>query len=294
MDKLQYDSFYKFLVSLGTILIATPIFCLYFVVNNQEHLLISKNEYETLTESSLYLLQEREKILGLVYKALPWILPILFGAGVFCLLYGGLKWKLIQKEIDEQTHLKTVEQRTNIENMSPSEVIVKALTDEVENEAQKNCEQNSSDESEPQVPPIYNQKFSIVKHIQIEEACCAYVANQLPSYFAIKPNIRIGNWEYDAIAISKKENTDLLYEFKYIKYKPSMSYLMHVMRNLEDSGINYQTISNRNFKCRLLFVIPDSQYEAIREYCLLKLGELKNIKTKMEFVKESALNIGDL
>lgn len=60
MDKLQYDSFYKFLVSLGIILIAAPVLCLYFVVNNQEQLLISQNEYEALSEASLFLLQERE------------------------------------------------------------------------------------------------------------------------------------------------------------------------------------------------------------------------------------------
>ena len=135
MDKLQYDSFYKFLVSLGIILIAAPVLCLYFVVNNQEQLLISQNEYEALSEASLFLLQEREKILGTIYNVLPWVLPILFACGIFCLIYGGFKWKTIQDEIDEQTHLKTVEQRTNVEKMSLPEVVEKAISEGAEVEA---------------------------------------------------------------------------------------------------------------------------------------------------------------
>ena len=34
MEKIQYDSFYKFLVSLGMILVALPIFAYFFITNS--------------------------------------------------------------------------------------------------------------------------------------------------------------------------------------------------------------------------------------------------------------------
>ena len=35
MDKLQYDSFYKFIVSVGIVLIVAPLFCLHYLVSGE-------------------------------------------------------------------------------------------------------------------------------------------------------------------------------------------------------------------------------------------------------------------
>lgn len=40
MDKLQYDSLYKFLVSLGIILIALPIAALVYLLNSEPILIV--------------------------------------------------------------------------------------------------------------------------------------------------------------------------------------------------------------------------------------------------------------
>ena len=51
MDKLQYDSLYKFLVSLGIILIALPIAALVYLLNS-EPILISQSDFDALSEYS--------------------------------------------------------------------------------------------------------------------------------------------------------------------------------------------------------------------------------------------------
>ena len=51
MDKLQYDSFYKFLVSLGIVLITLPIFVLLYILN-ADYILISQNDYNNLSAIS--------------------------------------------------------------------------------------------------------------------------------------------------------------------------------------------------------------------------------------------------
>ncbi|RHP31166.1 hypothetical protein DWZ60_16195 [Blautia sp. AF34-10] len=47
MDKLQYDSFYKFLVSLGMLLITLPVLA-YLYILNTNYKLISQNDYDNL------------------------------------------------------------------------------------------------------------------------------------------------------------------------------------------------------------------------------------------------------
>lgn len=62
MDKLQYDSLYKFLVSLGVVLIALPIAAFVFIANSAT-LIISQAEYESLSEYSIQDLEQREFII---------------------------------------------------------------------------------------------------------------------------------------------------------------------------------------------------------------------------------------
>lgn len=52
MDKLQYDSFYKFLVSLGMLLITLPVLA-YLYILNTDYELISQNDYDNLSEISI-------------------------------------------------------------------------------------------------------------------------------------------------------------------------------------------------------------------------------------------------
>ena len=71
MDKLEYDSLHKFLVSLGVIFIALPFVVLYFVFSN-DVILISQIDFDGLSQYSQNLLQQQSflwKIVIIVLKA---------------------------------------------------------------------------------------------------------------------------------------------------------------------------------------------------------------------------------
>ena len=133
MDKLQYDSFYKFMVSAGVVLVAAPLVGLYYLLCNGNQILITQTEYESLSATSMQFVQQRDQTILHVLKALPWLLGGLILIGLVCLIYGGIKWHNIQKEIDEQTKLKTKEQRFNVDKLSASEIAEKVI-DEVADE----------------------------------------------------------------------------------------------------------------------------------------------------------------
>lgn len=63
MDKLQYDSFYKFLVSLGIVLITLPGLAFLYLLNT-DYELISQVDYDNLSHISIQRIQHSEKLLN--------------------------------------------------------------------------------------------------------------------------------------------------------------------------------------------------------------------------------------
>ena len=70
MDKLEYDSLHKFLVSLGVIFIALPFVVLYFVFSN-DVILISQIDFDGLSQYSQNLLQQQSFLWKIVIIVLP-------------------------------------------------------------------------------------------------------------------------------------------------------------------------------------------------------------------------------
>ena len=99
VDKLQYDSLYKFLVSLGVVLITLPIAALIFLANGTM-LLISQSDYENLSEYSIHNLEQHNYIVSLIIKFLPTISVLFFVAGIVLICVGLIKWHKIQKMLD--------------------------------------------------------------------------------------------------------------------------------------------------------------------------------------------------
>ena len=91
MDKLQYDSFYKFLVSAGVVLITGPILGLYYLLCNGNQILLSQTDYLALYSTSQIFVQQRDNTILNLLRFLPWIMMILILTGLFFLIFGGIK-----------------------------------------------------------------------------------------------------------------------------------------------------------------------------------------------------------
>ncbi len=101
MDKLQYDSLYKFLVSLGLIMIVFPVAALVYLLNS-ELILISQDELESLSDLSQKMLANRDELLLLLRCIFPWLAFAFIFVGIFFLVYGLYKWKQVQKNLDKK------------------------------------------------------------------------------------------------------------------------------------------------------------------------------------------------
>ena len=253
MDKLQYDSFYKFLVSAGVVLITGPILGLYYLLCNGNQILLSQTDYSALNSTSQIFVLHRDSTILTLLRFLPWIMLFLIFTGLFFLIFGGIKWYNIQKELDEQTKLKTQEQKVNVQKLTASEVVEKVV-EEIASERESSIQDSPSHSME-------NNK--IVKAMRIEDLCFSYVSKKDQRNFSYQQNVRINSFVYDIIATHKYNSFDFLYEVKYWSSIPPLSIWNNLLKRVESAGIAYENNLHRNFKFIILIVTPNECFKKI-------------------------------
>lgn len=272
MEKLQYDSFYKFLVSLGLVLIITPFIGVYYLLNYSNENLLTVNKYTELSQKSLGIIEKKENILNLFLTLAPYIFIFTTILGIFLLIYGIIKWKNLQKEIDEQTTIKTKVERTQLEKLTANEVLQKIESEE---------EINTKDKKQ-----IYNR---IQDAIMAEGFCFEYLSNQLSKDYIVEQNVRIDNSIFDIVALSKKNKSDLIYEIKYCREKPDLHKYKYILDRLGKLKEVYEKSMNKTCKATLLIIIPSSSYERITRYLKNYQNQVLNSNIKIEYLKISEI-----
>ena len=135
----------------------------------------------------------------------------------------------------------------------------------------------------PPVSSAVNDHSSAMnKYIEIEDLCFRYFTKRYANKYSFERNIRMGKYCYDFIGVSKLNNTGLIVEIKYLKIAAGNSRMIYdVFERVYNSGVNYETIAHRNFRCIVVMVTPKEE-----------LPRLENIvETYCKVHKESASRI---
>ncbi len=260
MEKLQYDSFYKFLVSLGAVLIATPMLGFYYLLTGNYFAVTSIDNFNNLTCVSQNIVLKQQEVLKVVVEFMPPVLGSLIVIGFFCILYGAIKWRSIQIELDEQTRLDTKIKYANYTQLSPTEILEKAV---------KELDEDKSEiEAAIPTPFYYKNGESIRKYLDIERRFFNEIVKQLSNCYDVKQNVRIGSYELDIIAISRQDSFDLIYEIKYYKTSDNANSLRQALAALSKSGAMYEQTSHRHVRMFLIVVCPKEFMEKNKLSCM--------------------------
>lgn len=247
MDKLQYDSFYKFLVSLGMVFITLPILALLYLLN-ADYILISQNDYNNLSTFSLQSIQFHEHILHVINTIVPIVSIPLVVIGIILIIIGSIKWYGIQKELDQQIKSDTITKNINATQLSTSESTAKAYK-----------ELTSEQESDSIV-----STDKVVKYMEIEDKCFNHFLPKLSKRYHLKQNLQIGNVDYDIIGISKRNYADLIFEIKYWIILPTDARLNQLFSEINCLGENYKRTTDHDFEYVIVIITPKSQKERIQ------------------------------
>lgn len=275
MNKLQYDSFYKFLVSAGIILIIFPIIALGFFFNS-EILILSQNEFDNLSEHSLRAICQKENILHFIITIFPFVACGLLLLGVVLLIYGCYKWRKIQNHLDEQVESDTTIKKINAKKMSAEEIVNKASfevsetevpfdIDPVINDSNPKSDVDKKGNYKAKSQDIRNSHINhIIDYMKVERMCFMEVNRQYGKRYDLQNNVKIDNIEYDFIAVSKYDNIDIIFEVKYWRSLPASSAISNMLYRLTKAGINYENSAHRNFRLTLIIVTTNKNIDLIK------------------------------
>ncbi len=270
MERLQYDSFYKFLISLGIVLITVPFISFFALINISNQFLFTKEEMQNLAENSFYFLEKRNYLVQIFFNFMPYFFFIFLFLGFIFIIYGAYKWWVLQKEIDEQLFITTKEKKFSLEKMTTSDIVKKQAKD-YENKIDK------------------DNKAEIFDSLLIEDYCSTCIKNKLPKYYQVNQNVKAIDTSFDIVASSKKE--DILFEIKYISKEPDLNKIKHQIKYFQDSCEKYKSKTLKKVRCIFVYTIPDNRYNQISYTIKKYTSEIDKKEIQIEFLKHKS--IGD-
>ncbi len=238
MTKLIYDSLYKFMVSVGLVIILAP-YIIAGIFINSDSILISAEEYEELSLYSKSLLEKKEYIISLLFRYKYIFIGVCLLAGAIVMLYGIINWMRVQKDLDEEIKLRNKKQYYELGTKESLEKIEK----ELETGAASGIDK------------IPHRENSLISTVKIENRFFEKLLDDLSGSYDIKKNVRVSeNIVIDFVAVSKYDDTDILYELKGHDGADSLSF---AVKNLLRCDMYYRKKYRRSTNLKVVLITSD-------------------------------------
>lgn len=255
MEKLRYDSLYKFIVSVGIVIMIIPFVIIHWLFTNNEIILIKEQEINELTNTAGQIVTIEQNY---EYNALKntrfYIIGMMFWViiGAIIVLIGIKQWKdKVQKYEDQLIKLKAIDLESKIRPLSVDEKnkkIKEKITDS----------KPSSDDSKDSADISDKLKTNDVISLSSMEDNIYNLIERIFKNYKIFDNIKIGEEQYDCLALSKKDNIDYIFELKHYPDIHSAKIRMEDLNNyMLNIIINYRNVSHRFVRAVLLIVIDN-------------------------------------
>jgi hypothetical protein len=124
LGNLQYTTFYKFLVSLGLVLVALGVSIPWLLLHESFDLLVRRSDLERLTPLAQETIRHRQAIVHASSLIAPWASIALVLSGLSLIVFGVLRWRHRQEVMDktEDVSLLKLEAETvQIQRATPPE-----------------------------------------------------------------------------------------------------------------------------------------------------------------------------
>lgn len=284
MEKLQYDSFYKFIVSVGVLLIVAPFFLLHFWMSGTYDLEITQQDLEALAPSAAELLSMKLDCVNMVLSKLPIALLTIEIVGVGLFIWGCRKWYSIQKYLDRISELDVKEKNIRLKQMTPQEKIQK-ITEEAE-------EMKEADKAADAIEEKTKEERHVDKitlGLQVEKLYFDKLKKEIGSNYQIRQDVKLDKFEYDIIARSQVDNIDIIYEIKYWDKAVSQTLLERTCARMEAAEVVYENLMHRNKRSVLVIVSNAAAIERMKKQGI-ETTVVYKFRMGIEFVEKTSLS----
>lgn len=292
MEKLNYNDFNKFLVSLGVILIGLALLIPWLFLK-ESYNIPTKIEIDSLTDISKNIIDVKQGYLLIFSDLIPWVSVIFVIAGIFLVVSGLTRWYKKQLILDKKDNLDILKLEKEIQLMSPVEIVDKAQKETRDDSITQILETEELEVSKMEI--MSQEAHPWKKYIEIERAIADRIIDFNSDYFEILPNVKVGFSEIGILLKSRNQTySDKIIEIKYYKSGFRKSFINTVASNLRNTIEMYRLKVKRNAIPMVIFVFREGSEDfrnmpKITELIQNSSQELGLKNIQIEFVKEEEL-----
>lgn len=288
--KFEYSDFYKFIASVGIVLISLAVIVPWLFFREPFDLLLGTEEINKLTPLAKSIIQNRQETLRTAINLIPWFSIGAFVLGLITFVIGGVNWfNRTQKIMDKMSelNLKILEQQ--LARQSTEEVFAQK-----EEEAKAQIEEHAAPTEEPTVlePDIISNLVQDAYRVEKQ------LSEKLQRCFGTTHNVlterRLGAASYDVVLLSKKSTEgDYIFEVKYIRKGFKYNWLRdNVLKTVYANQI-YETEAKRKSTPVLVVINPENQSEVTKTNYRKRIRDelsSKNVHALVVFLSVQELN----
>jgi hypothetical protein len=236
---MNYSDFYRFLVSLGVLLMGMAFVFPWLFLREPFNLLLEVSKSATLTPAAQHILAVRQRWLDFAYVLLPWISGASFILGVAVSSVGLSKWWKKQRDVIDPMEV------ASLRSMTETQIAEKA--------------QAEMEEGLATPAPIKTTGLplaQVASYRRVEEQVAAKLADLFPTRAVdVLMNMALDDVEYDAILRSKVPGWDWVVEVKYISKGFHSGWLRAVISSVVARTATYVRAARRQAKAILVIVV---------------------------------------
>lgn len=260
MDKISYESRYKFIVSIGVVLTILPFGVLYSIIALSKDIIISKRRINELNGISKYIIEKLENNFFILINnpAFYLFLFLIFLMGMVCIFKGLKDWKDVQ---NKENHKKDLEnEKLELEN--------KKLKDEFGLSSKEQFDKVEQEVKEEQEIIGEQSSTSLIKeYFNIEQRVATKIIKDFSKSHDVVYGFRLGKYEYDIVAKGKGFlDKDYFFEIKYLKNMINVAWYKKIIEKVNKQNENYQENTNRKPYVKIVFVTEKNNYNQVKEF----------------------------
>ncbi|PZR21088.1 MAG: hypothetical protein DI538_29855 [Azospira oryzae] len=254
--KFEFGDLYKFVVSLGVVLISLAVLAPWLFLKEPFDLFRSEAELKTVTQVARDAIHNRQEAVAFVLRFIPWFSGMAFACGVAFIYIGLKRWLANQVLLDEQTRIEVELKKTALRD---------ATKDEIEASNERKADEQ---EAIPRATPP-NRKINGAIYANIEAKVTRRLQEIYHNKFDVEANKMIGGVELDVLLRGKAMLTkDYIVEVKYIRRGFNYGWLKESFLKIIYARTIYSQLTNR-LPNSVLLIVLDREAGEVEKYSSL-------------------------
>jgi len=236
MTNIEYSDFYKFLSSLGLVLISLALLLPWLFLREPFDISISASDLANLTPAAQSIINVRQETALWFLQNIKWVSALLSISGIAFLSTGITLWVRKQQKLDQRDDVELAIKKLELEKMTPTQILEKAV---------REIQEVNTDEKEEKPSPVVLVSKPLQDYLRIENL----IINKLTQCFgqdSVLPNSRIKDTAYDVILFSgSSQRNDVLFEIKVSMARFDRSRIYGAIHQVSAGLEDYQKTTQR-------------------------------------------------